>query len=152
MYAVSQVNQPSFACVCDDGFGGDFCEGPLTKVQLTISPQGGAGSGSGSGSYDTGSVSLPPGSWSFYNVFINTSTLRVNQSDALDLSWSIKDPSFSNLFFIFSPVYTNSLGGLYFMPAASWVLNHTAKLQVSWITGTHADMDLIYGRLDYHPH
>ena len=117
-YAVSQSNQPTFGCVCNPGYGGDYCEGPMTTVQL-----------SGSGSFDTGTASLSAGKWTYYYVTINTGSLTIG-GNTLTFSWNVNQPSLSNLFFIFSPVYTNSLGNLYFMPAASWVLNNSAVVPV----------------------
>ena len=129
-YAVSASNQPTFACVCNSGYGGDYCEGPLTAVQL-----------SGSGSFDTGSVGLAPGKWNYYYVTINTGSLTIG-GNTLTFSWSVNQPVLSNLYFIFSPVYTNSLGSLYFMPASSWVLNNSANVPVSSLLGTYGIISL----------
>ena len=100
------------------GYGGDYCQGRLQSIQLASS-----------GSFDSGSVSLSPGRWTYYYVTINTAGLTV-ASNTLTFSWSVSQPVLSNLYFIFSPVYSNSLGQLYFMPAATWVLNSSGVIPV----------------------
>jgi len=100
------------------GYGGDYCQGRLQSVQI-----------SNGAPFDSGSVSLPPGRWTYYYITINTASLTVG-SNTLTVAWSVSQPVLSNLYFIFSPVYSNSYGQLYFMPASSWVLNSSAVIPV----------------------
>ncbi len=52
------------------------------------------------------------------------------RSNTLNIAWTVFPPVANNLYFIFSPIYGNSMGNLYFMPAASWVLNNSLSVPV----------------------
>ena len=107
------------------GYGGEYCQGRLQTVAL-----------SSSSSFDSGAVTVPPGRWVYYSVGINTGSLTVG-GNTLTFSWTVAQPVASSLYFIFSPMYTNSLGNLYFMPAASWVLNNSAVVPVGEEANRH---------------
>ncbi|GAX74856.1 hypothetical protein CEUSTIGMA_g2302.t1 [Chlamydomonas eustigma] len=117
-YSVQAANQPLYQCSCYAGYGGEYCQGALQNVKL-----------SSSNSFQTGTISLPPGAWTYYYVTIDTNSL-VSGYNTMTLSWYDGATLPSNLYFIFSPVYSNSLGNLYFMPAASWVLNTSTTVPI----------------------